>query len=335
MAEKDNENIPIYSQPGTSVKCDERKFPASYGFESQECAEFPTYIMFDITNVCNSKCIHCPHSTVYSKSNTPVFLKLDVYKKVIDECAGRKIHFVRITADGEPLLHQELIVMINYASKQKVGPVGLTTNGSLLNSSTIKEIVESDLFMIDISLDAAKSTTYEKIRNGLSFEKTINNVKSLLEYKNKIGSPLKVMVSFVKQEDNLSEVEEFENYWKPLVDKVLIREMISNVNLVKIEKGNNVARWPCPHWFRRIVVNYEGVIKACPIDWKNGTAYMHVSETSIYDAWHSDFYQKNRFEHLNNNFSTDSICKDCMDWQGSPWELGYEKVVAGLKGEAS
>jgi hypothetical protein len=35
-------------------------------------------------------------------------------------------------------------------------------------------------------------------------------------------------------------------------------------------------------------------------------------------------------EHLNNLFSEDSICKDCPDWQGSPWKLGYEKVISSL-----
>ena len=313
---------------------DERRVPGVYGFESSACAEFPTYIMFDITNKCNSKCTHCPHSTIIGdEKNKATYLSFKIYKKVIDECKGRKIQFIRITADGEPLLHPRLFDMIGYAVQHRVGPVGLTTNGALLTPAKTKKLIESNIFMVDVSLDAFKKETYNKIRYGLSYEKVMNNIKFLLEYKKQANSQLKVMVSFVKQKENINELQEFIDYWEPLVDRVLTREMISNVNLVEVSGEENkkvLERWPCPHWFRRIVINYDGVIKACPVDWENGTAYKHISETTIYDAWHSRFYNRNRQEHLNNNFSEDSICKNCNDWQGSPWNLGYEKVIKSL-----
>jgi len=290
--------------------------------------------MFDITNVCNSECTHCPHSVSYeSNIDDKPFLDLDIFKKAIDECKGRNMQFVRITADGEPLIHPKLFEMIDYAFENGVGPVGLTTNGSLLSKDKAERLAESGLFMVDFSLDAVSKETYNKVRYGLPFEKVIGNVKYLLDYKKKVNSPLKVMVSFVKQKDNMSELEEFEDYWGPLVDKVLVREMISNVNLIEVPEtkdNKGLKRWPCPHWFRRIVINYNGVIKACPIDWGNGTAYKQLSATTIYDAWHSDFYWKNRMEHLSNEFSKSSLCKDCNDWYGSPWDLGYEKVIKTL-----
>ncbi len=334
LARKCSAKIPKYTPLSKHSMVDERKMQAPYGFESAECAEFPTYIMFDITNVCNSECIHCPHSVTYSETNAkPLYLEVDIFKKVIDECTGMPLQFIRITSDGEPLIHPELFEMIDYAVKKGVGPLGLTTNGSLLTKDKAKRLSESGLFMVDISLDAFRKETYNKVRYGLPFDKVIDNIKYLLDYKKKVNAPLKVMVSFVKQEDNIGELESFKNYWGPLVDKVLIREMISNVNLIDMpvtERNKGAKRWPCPHWFRRIVINYNGVIKACPIDWENGTAYRHISETTVYDAWHSDFYWKNRMEHLNNQFSENSLCLNCNDWEGSPWGLGYEKVVESL-----
>lgn len=191
--------------------------------------------------------------------------------------------------------------------------------------------MDNGLFMIDISLDAATEETYKKIRRGLPFEKVIENVNRMITIRDKKKSPIKIMVSFVKQKDNLKELELFEREWKDKVDKVLIREMISNVNLVKTDANTaGVERWPCPHLFRRIVINYDGIIKMCPVDWENKTSYLSVKETSIYDAWHSEFYRKNRSEHLNNDFSPDSPCGPCSDWLGSPWALGYEKVIKKL-----
>ena len=47
-----------------ALRVDERGVRAPYGFESIACGHFPTYVMFDITNLCNARCIHCPQSIV-------------------------------------------------------------------------------------------------------------------------------------------------------------------------------------------------------------------------------------------------------------------------------
>ena len=230
-------------------------------------------------------------------------------------------------------MHPQLFEMIEYVVKSNVGKVGLTTNGSMINSSNARKLAESGLFMVDISLDAFKKETYNVVRKGLNFEKTIKNVHSILEWRNQINSSLKIMVSFVKQESNLDELEDFENYWEPLVDKVLIRDIHSALNLIdayEYKIDHETHRWACPHWFRRMVINAEGMLKPCPGDWENKTVYKSLSETTIYDAWHSDFFWENRIEHLNLLFSNDSPCKDCKDWELIPWDLGYEKVIDGL-----
>lgn len=333
LVETESIEVFRYSEPKCADFVDERLMASAYGFESIECADFPAYIMFDITNVCNSKCIHCPHSLANYGKAPKTYLSPEIFRKVIDECVGRPLQFVRITADGEPFLHPQLFEMINYAVQGGVGLIGLTTNGSLLSATEAKRLIDSGLFMVDISLDAIKKETYEKIRRSLNFDRTMKNIHRLIEIRNKCHSPLRIMVSFVKQEQNVDEMEMFKKYWTPLVDKVLIRELISNVNLINIQNDSpakNTPRWPCPYWYRRIVINYDGTLKACPVDWENKSTYKHVSECSLYDAWHSDFYWKNRIEHLNNSFSETSICKRCRDWQGSPWSLGYEKVIKTL-----
>ncbi len=334
LLKKYPKKTPLYKNNELHFRLDERKMLAAYGFESPECADFPTYIMFDITNLCNAKCIHCPHSITYSQTRKKaIFLEIDIYKRVIDECVNKKLQFVRITADGEPLLHKGIIEMIDYASQKGVSPIGITTNGSLMLSEMSEKLINSGLFMIDFSLDAIKPKTYKKIRQGLPYNKVIRNIENFLELRAKKKSSIKVMVSFVKQEENQNELEEFKKKWQPIVDKVLIRECISNVNLIEIKRDQNsktTVRWPCPHFFRRIVINYNGLIKACPIDWKNATTYKSLKETTIYDAWHSDYFWQKRMEHLNDKFSSDTICKNCKDWQGSPWELGYEKTIRNL-----
>ncbi|WP_158948621.1 radical SAM/SPASM domain-containing protein [Pseudodesulfovibrio cashew] len=324
---------PKYEASTESAFVDERLMPAGFGFESKECADFPTYVMFDVTNVCNAKCVHCPHSTVFpEKRGAKRHLPLEYFKQVVNECTDKPLNFVRITADGEPLLHPDIIEMLNYCGAKNVGPVGLTTNGSLMTEEMAQKVIDSGIFMVDFSLDAATEETYKNIRVGLSFKKTYENVNRFIELAREQRPEMKVMVSYVKQEGNLHEVDAFREYWEPKVNKVLVRELISNVNLVDTPRADAEIqrRWPCPHFFRRIVINYDGVLKACPIDWENKTSYRSLGETSIFDAWHSEYYHRARMEHLNLAFKTVTACGDCADWAGSPWELGYEKVVNTL-----
>ncbi len=316
---------------------DERGLAVPYGFESAATAEFPTYLMFDLTNKCNATCIHCPHSVGFPGSDQPAYLSLDLFKRAVDQCVGRPMVFIRITADGEPLLHADFWDMLEYARDRGVGPLGVTTNGSALNERNARRLLESGAFMVDISLDAAGDDTYAKVRAGLSLERTRANVLKLIELRDALRSPLKVMVSFVKQKDNLHEVDAFRAFWSGRADEVLIREMISNVGINDVAgSSENIGdrRWPCPHVFRRTVVNYDGQLKYCPIDWVGGSVMRPLAQTTLAETWLDETYRTLRLAHLNNDFPSGSFCGGCRDWQGAPWSLGYEKVISRLGGKS-
>ena len=311
---------------------DDRGMKAAYGFESARCGDFPTYIMFDMTNKCNAKCIHCPHSVGFNGSQTSEFISTQSYKNIIDQCVGQKLDFVRITADGEPLLHPEIWKLLEYARKKGVGPIGVTTNGSALNAVNAQKLLDSDIFLIDFSLDAFSQKTFEVVRAGLSYQRTLKNVLTLIEMRNKANSDLKIMVSFVKQSENLRELEAFINYWESRADKVLIREMHTNVGVNDNASDSDKvpSRYPCPHLFRRTIADYGGDFKFCPIDWEGKSKLGPLNNKSIFQNWHDPIYHKYRLQHLNNAFSDDSICADCDDWRSTPWDIGYEKVVKEL-----
>lgn len=313
--------------------CDQRGLPASLGFESRRVANFPGYIMFDITNKCNAACAHCPHAVCFEgKDDALENLSLKAFKAVIDECRHYPIDFIRITADGEPLLHPDIVEMIRYTKIKDMKKVGLTTNGALLNQSMAENLLNEDLFLVDISLDGYTEKTYKLIRRGLNYSEVTSNIHTFLELRQKMKKKTKVIVSFVLQEKNKNEELDFINYWQKYVDKVLIRKMTSNVNLVNgVSYEDPVSRWPCPHVFRRIVINYNREIKICPIDWENKTLISSLDNTSLYEIWHGKAYWEYRVQLLNNRFTKNILCKECRDWHQTPWQLGYEKVVKSLQ----
>jgi hypothetical protein len=329
-----------YHPHRSAPRVDHRHMPAAYGFETTDCADFPTYVMFDITNLCNAKCVHCPQSIVGPDGEKPEYLRnvghiaLDDFKRVIDECVGRPLQFVRITADGEPLVHKHLFEMLEYARDRGVGPVGLTTNGSLLSEKRARRLAQSGVQIVDFSLDAASADTFAQIRVGLKYDQTIRNVLRFIQIRDELGLDISVMVSFVKQEGNVGELDAFRAFWEPKVDKVLVREMTENTGLNDSTESAWPGwdhRWPCPHFFRRVTVNHNGVVKACPIDWRQALTHRPVADETVAGQWHSDWYWAYRMHHLNDAIPESSICHDCRDWSQTPWSLGYEKVVSQLR----
>lgn len=314
---------------------DGRGMPALYGFESDDCGTFPTYVMLDITNRCNAACIHCPQSVGFPGMENTTFASLEKIKALLDECEGRPVDFLRITADGEPLLHPGIYDIIAMATRTNIKSVGLTTNGSAMNEANSARLLDAGLHVVDVSLDAASPESFAKIRVGLSYERTIENLKTLIRMRDERKHPLKIMVSFVKQPDNAHEEDAFRKMWEPVVDMVLFRDFHTNVNATPEAKAEAEAaetfRWPCPHVFRRTVLGYDDGLKFCPIDWRGGSVLQQYGTEPLEAFWQGDAYHALRMVHLNNSFSKDSYCGPCGDWKATPWSLGYEKVISRLR----
>jgi len=314
---------------------DGRGMAAAYGFETEYCGQFPTYVMLDVTNRCNAACIHCPQSTGFPGKETTAFAPVNTIKRLLDECAGREVDFLRITADGEPLLHPGIYDIIAAASRTAIKSVGLTTNGSAMNAENAQRLLDAGLHVIDVSLDAASEESFAKIRVGLSYKRTVENLKNLIRMRNEQKHPLKIMVSFVKQPDNAHEEEAFRRMWEPLVDMVLFRDFHTNVNATPEGKAEAAAaethRWPCPHIFRRTILGYDDDMKFCPIDWRGGSVLQPFGREPLEDFWQGDAYHMLRMNHLNDSYAADSFCGPCGDWKATPWSLGYEKVISRLR----
>ena len=131
----------------------------------------PPMIILDITNVCNLKCVHCPHAEIQARSDfRPLHLSWDLFERVVDELADyRQPCLLRFVGDGEPLLHPRLLDMIERAKARTSCIVNLTTNGTLLSVPVIDQLLGSGIDLVDISIDALTKPVYETVRRGRVF----------------------------------------------------------------------------------------------------------------------------------------------------------------------
>jgi len=306
-----------------------------YSFPSEEAREFPLMVILDVCNVCNLECIHCPHVTLKKeKSYKPTFLKWGWFEKIAREVGKHPGTLLRYASDGESLLHPRFVDMVTYGHRAGARPQNLTTNGYLLDAENSRALLKAGIDVIDVSLDALRKETYERVRRKSNFHRVMSNVHKLIELKDQINPQTKIMVSIVDQPEVVDEIDSFVDYWTPLLDRVLVRRFCNVLGLVKTtEAGEALAqgRYPCPQFWKRVTITCSGHFRFCVEDWCNQSIVGHIENNSIEEIWKGETYERLRQLHREGRYEEIPLCKDCTDWQASPWEYGYEHAIARIQ----
>lgn len=302
----------------------------TYGFYGRLGEDFPSQVIVDATEVCNLACIHCPHpifkqSVHYKARYQSPELNEKLVREVREHGRGRT-QYIRYTGEGEPLIHPEIFGMLGLAVRESGVPVSLTTNGVLLVEKRRKLLLETGVSVVDISIDAHTPETYARIRVNGDLGVTRANVLALLRDVERLGSAMKVVVSYVEQTLNVEETAEFERYWRGEgASFVVIRRLHSAAGAVpdiaeNIHKSIGASpRRPCLYPWERITLNPRGELIFCPQDWVHGSVVADYRTTTIRETWKSEFYRKLREAHLSNHYENHPFCRNCPDWKHTRW----------------
>ncbi len=184
--------------------------------------------------------------------------------------------------------------------------------------------------MVDVSLDAYTKQTYEKIRIGGDFDRVVGNLERLIELRNELGSPTRIMTSIIKQSRALGEVEAFKSFWGRYADEVLVRGLNTDLGIVNVTETyfrDDIERWPCPQFWKRVTINERGDIRFCVEDWRNHGVVGNIRDHSIQEVWQSSIYDRLRDLHSTGRWCEVSMCDKCLDWQHMAWDHGFEKAI--------
>lgn len=310
-----------------------------YGFYDRLSSEFPSQVIVDIAEICNLRCTHCPHPQFKTSEHYAARL-LDpaLNKKLIDdirENSGGHCQYIRYTSNGEPLMHPHAHEMIQYAVEHSGTFVTLTTNGTVLNEKKLKQLLESGLHMIDVSIDAFNDETYAKIRGG-RLDQVRRNIIRMIEHIKTGKYRTRIVVSFIRQAGNEDEVDDFSLFWKKQgADEVLIRNLHSAAGmLAQVEGHSRESRRPCLYPWERLTLDPKGELSFCPTDWAYASSFIDYRKTTLKTAWQGDFLNELREAHLNNNFKCHAFCGQCPDWRLTTWPdsgRSYANLVSDIK----
>lgn len=298
-------------------------------FRAKISWDFPIYLHLEPTNLCNLRCSFCPNSL--NKEIKKQYLELKLYRKIIDECAKyKKLLLLLLHKDGEPLLHPNLPEMIRYAKdKRSAKVVHLATNGILLNEDKSREIINSGLDDILISVDAVRKSTFLKLKGVDKLEEVESNVKNFIRIRNKLKSRKPyVRVKMIDMQETHSEISLFRRKWKGIVDKVEITRFCNwpQFEIAGNNADNSKGRYPCTILWYSPAINCDGKVSICCLDGDRKRIVGDVSEESLFDIWHGEKLQAIRDAHCNGNYN---ICGNCSAWSLEPnlgsWLKSQEK----------
>jgi len=137
----------------------------------------PILVTIDPTDVCNLKCIWC-NSEYIQKYNSSSMTK-ETLLKIADFLSEWKVEAVCVAGGGEPLLNQNTSFFIDRCIENGI-KVGVVTNGFFIDKH-LDSLSKCD--WVGVSIDAGTPETYTKLKGVNVFNKVINNMKLLINYK--------------------------------------------------------------------------------------------------------------------------------------------------------
>lgn len=286
----------------------------------------PFSVEIDICSVCNFDCNFCFHADKKGIAESHVkFGRMDMalFQKVITDLKAfpDKIKKVRLFEFGEPLLHPDLPRMIREIWKTGVAEyVEITTNGVLLNEALNLELVAAGLSRINISVNGVTPDKYRQIcRHALDMPRFLANLAHLYENRGNCHIYIKLADDGTLTQ---AEEEQFYRLFGDVCDEIFIERLSpiwrdTDVNIATHEPQNGPYgqkleyKKVCPLIFTRLVINYDGVVVACCVDWKRAFTIGDVRKQSARDIWNGPILRALQKKHLKGARDTVAICKGC------------------------
>jgi len=226
----------------------------------------PLTCVWEVTMGCNMNCGHCG-----SSCNKPLPDELNTEEafKFVDMCKNIGLEWITLSG-GEPLIRKDLFLIIKKFSENNI-LANIITNGWLLTEETAKNLKNSGVSTVAISLDGTENI-HDKIRKPGSFKRILTAFENLKKHDIYIGS---VTTVTNKNIDILEEIKE-----------ILIKSGVDLWQLqIGIPMGNflNHTDWLIPPEKIKYLINftYDNILNEKRIDLHAADCIGYCSEKEL------------------------------------------------------
>ncbi|MEG4392875.1 radical SAM/SPASM domain-containing protein [Microcoleus sp. BROC3] len=287
----------------------------------EEALKFPKFFEIETVNACNARCTMCTINDWEKVKD--VIMSDTLYAKFVHEVAEYAdwVDTVCLNRDGEPTLDKKLPQRVKMLKDVGMKKVTFATNAQLLTPKLVHELIDAGLDDIMISIDGITKETYEAIRLRLNYDVVLQNTLNLIGIRNERNSSLKVRIRMVLMESNQHELEEWSSFWNskisPEKDDVYAKPAHTWGNQLTGEAESMIAKYadkPCIFPFSSMVIQVDGKVPMCNIDYNVKELMGDFSKESIQEIWNGEAFTQARFFHANKQRNQIQMCCGCSIW---------------------
>ena len=276
----------------------------------------PLHVFIDPSAACNFKCKFCFNA---DKSRTHhEIMPFPLFVKIIEDLKKfpHKLKAIRLYGFGDPLMNKRLPDMVEYTKRACVTDfVEFTTNGWWLNPELNRKLVEAGLDAITISLPGLNEKKVKEVcGQEVNIFQYYSNVADFYENKGNCQVRIKLTNYDLTQGDT----ELFYSLFGDICDEISIDNVVpiwpGIQGDIKVPEKNIYMREiepveVCPYIFYHLMINANGDVSTCFVDWEHLNLLGNVKTDSLVDIWNGEKLKEIRLDQLYGIKS--GICRDC------------------------
>jgi radical SAM protein with 4Fe4S-binding SPASM domain len=269
-------------------------------------------VIFGTTAVCNASCLHCPTNKDYRRDFPHGYMNFDLFTKIITELAeGGYPGWFLFGLFGEPLedplFERRLRLIKQYLPKARIS---VATNCGVYDPQKHAFIVDlaDD---IGVHVEGIAREVYDRFMHPLKSDRVFPKIVSLLS----IDKANKVHITTPVHKGNLAEIPSLRRYFETYG---ATDPHFTNIGNRSWEGGPwselalaPVGGWCHPSDLRTFVVDWDGAVLACCLDFAKSARLGDLSEQSVNEVLNGAAWSEMFEIHRTKSWAKKPACSRC------------------------
>ncbi len=247
-------------------------------------------------------------------------LRQNVVQSVIDTISDYDDIRIVLAGHGEPTLHpafHDICTMLRRCPA--VAAIAVRTCAVLPTDTKQADAIEEALFgtpvdLVEVTLDASTAETYSRVHGMDAYESVIARINRWAERRvqRQQVRPL-IMPSFVKANENMSDMEAFFDEWQGRLGMSTITGYSHHAGQRPNRAVTSVApptRGPCRRTFSRAMILADGRMTTCDQDFAGKQCLGVVGQQSFLELWQAALLKTIRA----GRHDQQPLCPTCDEW---------------------
>jgi MoaA/NifB/PqqE/SkfB family radical SAM enzyme len=136
----------------------------------------PLYVAWQVTNECNLACLHCIEESGPGKAFKDELDREQIFG-ILGQFMDHEIPYLSFSG-GEPMVHPLFFEMVEFVCSRD-GQLKIETNGHYLSPENCERLKTLGVKAVQVSLDGATRSTFNRMRVRGSFDTATDGVRNL------------------------------------------------------------------------------------------------------------------------------------------------------------